>query len=185
MRDFLVDLVNHKFVITLSIVLLVSAAILMFQDGVSTVDIIILVAIAAVCFIVWRVLVSRSTEGIATVQAFQEALRNGEQATLVEFFSPYCAGCLAMKPIVDQIEAEAGERLKVIRLNIDTEPGRTLVDTYSVLFTPTFVYFDKNGNKVRDSVLVLDRARLMYDLDKSQSIPLNGGSSAQGSKPLQ
>ena len=184
MRDFLVDLVNHKFVITLSVVLLVSSAILLFQDGVSTVDVIILIAIAAACFVVWRLLVSRNTVGIGTIQQFQTALRNGEHATLVEFFSPYCAGCLAMKPIVDQLEAEAGERLKVIRLNIDTEPGRTLVDTYSVLFTPTFVYFDPNGNKVRDSVLVLDRARIMYDLDKLRTIPLNSGPSAPGSNTL-
>lgn len=169
MRDFLVDVVNHRFVFTFSIVVLASSAILMFQDGVQTVDLIILACIGLACFVVWRVLVSRNTEGIGTVQAFQDALRNGEHATLVEFYSPYCAGCLAMKPIVDQLEAEAGERLKVILLNIDTEPGRSLIDTYTVLFTPTFVYFDRNGNKLRDSVLVLDRARIMYDLEKAQS----------------
>ena len=169
MRDFFVDLVNHRFVITLSVVLIVGSAILTFQDGVQVLDFVVVGCIAAVCFGVWRLLVSRNTEGIASLQSFQEAIRNGQRSTLVEFYSPYCAGCLAMKPVVDQLEAEAGERLQIIRLNIDTEPGRTLVDTYSVLFTPTFIYFDRNGTKVRDSVLVLDRNRIMYDLEHASA----------------
>lgn len=165
MRDFLVDVVNHRFVITLSITLLVASAIVLFQDGVQALDVLILVGMGAVFFVIWRILVTRSTEGISTVGAFQDAIRNGQRPTLVQFYSPYCAGCLAMKPIVDQLEAEAGTRLQVIKLNIDTQPGRALVDTYKVLFTPTFVYFDRYGNKVRDSVLVLDRARILYELE--------------------
>ena len=165
MHDFLVDVVNHRFVITLSITLIVAAAIVLFQDGVQALDLLILAGIAAVCFVIWRLLVTRGTEEISTVTAFQDAIRNGERPTLVQFYSPYCAGCLAMKPIVDQLEAEAGERLQIIKLNIDTPPGRSLVDNYGVLFTPTFLYFDRYGNKVRDSVLVLDRARILYELE--------------------
>jgi thioredoxin 1 len=167
MRDFLIDVVNHRFVITLSITLLVAATILVSQDGVQAADVLVLVAVGAVGFGIWRVLVSRNTEGIVSVQAFQEAISSGGRATLVEFYSPYCAGCLAMKPVVDQLETEAGSRLQVIRLNIDTEPGRSLVDRFDVLFTPTFIYFDRQGNKVRDSVLVLDRARILYELERA------------------
>jgi thioredoxin 1 len=167
MRDFLVDIINHRFVFTLSSALIIFTAVLRFQDGVDAVDIIILLCVAAACYGIWRALVTHSTVGISSVRAFQDALPNGKRPTIVEFYSPYCAGCLAMKPVVDQLETEAGPRLQVIRLNIDKEPGRTLVPRYGVLFTPTFVYFDKDGNKVRDSVLVLDRARILYELERA------------------
>jgi thioredoxin 1 len=167
MRDFLVDVINHRFVFTLSIALIILTCVLRFRDGMDTLDIVILIAVAAACYGIWRALVTHSTEGITTLQAFQDAVRNGVRPTLVEFYSLYCAGCLAMKPIVDQLETEAGTRLQIIRLNIDVEPGMSLVQRYGVLFTPTFVYFDQNGNKVRDSVLVLDRARILYELERA------------------
>jgi thioredoxin-related protein len=72
-----------------------------------------------------------------------------------------------VKPIVDQLEAEAGERLQLIRLDIDQEPGKSLLEDYGVLFTPTFLYFDKNGKKISESTLILDRPRILYDLERA------------------
>jgi thiol-disulfide isomerase/thioredoxin len=167
MRDFLVDLVNHRFVITLFVLLLIVSGLLLFRDGIQPTDLIVMGGIAVGWFVIWRILSTRSTAEITSVQAFQDALRNGQQPSLVEFYSAYCVGCMAARPIVDQLELEAGARLQIIKLNIDTEPGRSLVDRYSVLFTPTFIYFDRFGNKVRDSVLVLDSARILYELEHS------------------
>jgi thioredoxin-related protein len=58
-----------------------------------------------------------------------------------------------MKPIVDGIEQQYKSRLVVIRLDIQSETGRTLAPLYSFQYTPTFIFFDTRGK----GTLVLDR----------------------------
>ncbi len=167
MLDFLIDLVNHRFFITFSVAAVTITAIVLGQNGIQVIDIAIVLAVAAVCYGLWRLLLTRSTRGVDSLQKYQEALRNNQRPTLVQFYSRYCAGCMAIKPIVDQLEEETGARLQVIRLNIDQEPGKTLMSQYGVIFTPTFIFFDKAGAKLHDSLFVLDRARILRDLDEA------------------
>jgi thioredoxin 1 len=67
-------------------------------------------------------------------------------------------GCMAAKPIVDGIEREHGQRLKVIRVNIQDPPGQALAGLYQFEFTPTFVLFDGEGREVLRQVGAVDPA---------------------------
>lgn len=167
MRDLLLDIINHRSAITAAVLFLAIMALAFVRNGISIVEVLILMGVVVACFAVWRLRVTSPTRDIDSLQAFYRALRNGSRPTLVQLYSRYCGGCLAVKPTVDQLEAEAGERLQLIRLDIDQEPGRSLLEEYRVLFTPTFLYFDKDGNKVRESTLVLDRPRILYDLERA------------------
>jgi thioredoxin 1 len=167
MRDLLLDIINHRSAITASAILVGIMTLAFVRDGIGVVDVLILVGMVITSYVVWRLRVTSPTVNIDSVQALRSTVRNGGRPTLVQLYSRYCGGCLAVKPMVDQLEAEAGERLQVIRLDIDQEPGKSLLKEYGVLFTPTFLYFDRNGNKVRESTLVLDRPRIMYDLEKA------------------
>jgi len=166
MREFLVEIFNHRFMFTLFLIILIIGGVVLFQDGVQIADAVVITVISLLYLALWRFLLTHQTSKIISVQDFENALRNNSRPTLAQFFSPHCAGCAAVKPLVDQLEQEVGNRLQIIRLNIDLEPGKSLMAGYSVLFTPTFIYFDKAGTKIQDSIFILDRARILNDLER-------------------
>jgi thiol-disulfide isomerase/thioredoxin len=67
---------------------------------------------------------------------------------LLEVQSPYCLGCVAMKPAVDRLEKELGDKLVVRRVDIQSDGGRQLMERYRVEFTPTFILFDAAGQEL-------------------------------------
>ena len=70
-----------------------------------------------------------------------------------------------MKPIVDGIEQEFEGQLLVIRLNVQEEIGRELAPVYGFEFTPTFIFFDAQGNELWRSVGSLDLDRLRQSIE--------------------
>ena len=69
-----------------------------------------------------------------------------------------------MKPIVDGIEQEYEGRLLVIRLNIQEQVGRELAPVFGFEYTPTFIFFDAQGNELWRSVGSLDPEKLRQSL---------------------
>jgi len=61
-----------------------------------------------------------------------------------------------MKPIVDGLESEYKGRLVVIRVDIQSETGRTLAPLYNFQYTPTFIFFDAGGKELWRSIGQLD-----------------------------
>ncbi|NDJ33155.1 MAG: hypothetical protein GYB64_00675 [Chloroflexi bacterium] len=165
--SILIRVFNHRFYPVMIGFVLLASAFLLAQDGTSLLDIGVLTGILVAAGGVWLLLRSTQTEGQDTVERFKQNIAESGKPTIVQFFSQYCVGCLAVKPVVDQLENEAGDRLQIIRLSIDEEPGRSLVEEYDVVYTPTFVYFDAQGNKLRDSTFILDRARVLYELEQA------------------
>ena len=49
---------------------------------------------------------------------------------------------------MDGLEQEVGEQAHFIRLNIQEQVGMELAPVYDFEFTPTFIYFDSEGNEV-------------------------------------
>jgi len=69
-----------------------------------------------------------------------------------------------MKPIVDGLESEFKGRLLVIRVDIQSETGRTLALLYDFQYTPTFIFFDAQGKELWRSIGQLDVAKLRGSL---------------------
>ena len=74
-----------------------------------------------------------------------------------------------MKPVVDELEAELGDQIIFIRLNIQENVGRELAPVYHFEFTPTFIYFDGGGNELWRDVGGLDPQRVRDSLKKDTS----------------
>jgi len=53
-----------------------------------------------------------------------------------------------MKPVVDGLEKELDGQLHFIRLNIQEPVGMELAPVYDFQYTPTFIYFDAQGNEL-------------------------------------
>jgi thioredoxin-related protein len=61
---------------------------------------------------------------------------------------------------VDELENELMDQLLIIRLNIQEEVGQELAPVYGFEFTPTFIFFDGNGNELWREVGGLDTQRV-------------------------
>lgn len=49
---------------------------------------------------------------------------------------------------MDELEQEVGDQIHIIRLNIQETVGMELAPVYGFEFTPTFIYFDAQGNEI-------------------------------------
>jgi len=61
---------------------------------------------------------------------------------------------------VDELENELGNEILFIRLNIQEPVGRELAPVYDFEFTPTFIYFDADGEELWREVGSLDTERV-------------------------
>lgn len=90
---------------------------------------------------------------VASTSEFRQSLQNGKP-TFLEFFSNYCAGCLALRPSVDLLVADIEDEFNILRIDIHTELGNELRDTYGFSYSPEFILFDSDGQEVwRDHAL--------------------------------
>ena len=89
------------------------------------------------------------------------------QPLLLEVQSPYCLGCVAIKPAVDRLEKELHGQLVVRRVDIQSAEGRNLASQFGIEATPTFIFFDKAGTEQWRSAGQLDAARVRTSLQES------------------
>ncbi|HEU5356656.1 MAG TPA: thioredoxin, partial [Actinocrinis sp.] len=69
-----------------------------------------------------------------TDASFQQDVLDSDKPVLVDFWAPWCAPCRMIAPILDQIAAEHGESLEIVKVNIDENPQ--IAAKYGVLNIP-------------------------------------------------
>ena len=80
---------------------------------------------------------------------------------LVEFTADWCPPCRQMGPVLSALAAEEGDRLKVVQLDVDTNPATT--NAYKVLSMPTFMVF-RDGEPVKSMVGSRPKRKLLEEL---------------------
>jgi len=73
--------------------------------------------------------------------------------------------CTQLKPVVDELENELGNQILFIRVNIQENVGRELAPVYDFEFTPTFIYFDGDGDELWREVGGLDPQRVRESVE--------------------
>ena len=76
---------------------------------------------------------------------FKQEVLESELPVLVDFWAEWCAPCLMIAPIIEEIAKEYKDRLKVCKLNV--ENGAQTSSRYGVMNIPTLMIF-KNGEMV-------------------------------------
>ena len=67
------------------------------------------------------------------------------KVTFIELGSTRCIPCKQMQPIIDEIEKEYAEDVKVIFYDVWTDAGKPYAQQYKIKLIPTQVFLDKDG----------------------------------------
>ncbi|CAM5441838.1 MULTISPECIES: thioredoxin [Streptomyces] len=94
---------------------------------------------------------------------FATEVIGAELPVLVEFTADWCPPCRQMGPVLSAVAAEEGERLKVVQLDVDTNPDTT--NAYKVLSMPTFMVF-RDGEPVKSMVGARPKRRLLEEISE-------------------
>ncbi|MFI0366317.1 thioredoxin [Actinomadura sp. 1N219] len=97
-----------------------------------------------------------------TAENFDARVLHGDKPVLVEFWADWCPPCKMIAPILEQIEAEHGDRLTVAKLNGDDHPE--IVARYGVMGFPTLNLY-RDGEVVRQIVGAKPKRLLLADLE--------------------
>jgi len=81
----------------------------------------------------------------ATAGTLDREIFDWPEYALLEFWAKWCGYCRMVEPVVNDLAAWRAGRLKVIRVDVDTEP--VLAGRFAVKATPTFILF-RNGTQV-------------------------------------
>ena len=63
-----------------------------------------------------------STAKSVTDATFQQDVLDSDKTILVDFWAEWCGPCRAVAPILDQIAAEHGDKIEIVKLNVDENP---------------------------------------------------------------
>jgi thioredoxin 1 len=57
-----------------------------------------------------------------TDATFEQDVLNSDKPVLVDFWAEWCAPCRAVGPVLEKIAAENGDKLEIVKLNVDDNP---------------------------------------------------------------
>ena len=77
----------------------------------------------------------------ASDATFEDAVlgRSHEVPVVVDFWAPWCGPCLVLGPTLEQLAEEYGERIQLVKINIDENPG--VASRYQVSSIPAVKAF--------------------------------------------
>ncbi|MBN2043471.1 MAG: thioredoxin family protein [Anaerolineales bacterium] len=71
---------------------------------------------------------------------------------------------MAAEPIVNGLETELAGELEILQVDVYTPSGRELSKIYNNIGTPTFIFFDPNGDEVWRSFGSIDPDKVRESL---------------------
>ncbi|HEY7423467.1 MAG TPA: thioredoxin domain-containing protein [Gemmataceae bacterium] len=96
-----------------------------------------------------------------TADNFQQEVIDSAVPVLVDFWSPTCAPCRRIAPVIDELAAESGGRFRVGKVNAWEE--QSLAVRFRISAVPTLLVF-KGGAVVNSMVGYQDKRRLLEAL---------------------
>ena len=73
------------------------------------------------------------------------AAETGEGLVLVDFWATWCGPCKMIAPVLEEVDAELGDKLKIAKLDVDE--NQETASKYGVMSIPTLILM-KDGQEV-------------------------------------
>ncbi|UZA26306.1 thioredoxin [Moraxella bovis] len=80
-----------------------------------------------------------------TDASFDQDVLQADKPVLVDFWAAWCGPCKAIAPVLEDLDAEYGDKFQIVKVNVDDNPETSA--RFGIRSIPTLFVF-KNGEKV-------------------------------------
>jgi thioredoxin 1 len=101
-----------------------------------------------------------STKAV-TDKTFDAEVLQSSKPVIVDYWAEWCGPCRQVAPVLEEIASEYGDKIDVVKLNIDENPE--VSTRYKIMAIPTLGVF-QNGEVVKQIVGAKPKAALLRDL---------------------
>ena len=96
-----------------------------------------------------------------TDETFEADVLKNDKPVLVDYWAEWCGPCKMVAPVLEAISEEHGDKLDIVKLNVDENP--VVTQKYGILNIPTLGVF-KNGEVVMELVGARSKSALLREL---------------------
>ncbi len=96
-----------------------------------------------------------------TDDSFEADVLKSSKPVLVDYWAEWCGPCKMVAPVLEAIAAEHGDKIEIVKLNVDENPEVT--QKYGILNIPTLGVF-QNGEVVKELVGARSKSALLREL---------------------
>lgn len=110
--------------------------------------IISIICLLTFCFLVVPTIWGQAgKEGAGNVAKKEGAKEKKYKVTFVELGSVRCKPCIKMQKVMEKIEKEYGDQVKIVFHDVWTSEGKPYGKKYKIKLIPTQVFLDKDGKE--------------------------------------
>ena len=88
-------------------------------------------------------------------KTFTDLIKQSGKPVLVDFYADWCGPCQTLSPIVQQVASFMGDRIKVIKVNVDKNQHAAM--RYRIRGVPTLILFFRGKELWRKAGLMTRR----------------------------
>jgi thioredoxin 1 len=100
------------------------------------------------------------------MSSFNQIIQS-DKPVLVDFFATWCGPCQMLAPILKEIKANLGERISIIKIDVDK--NQAVAAQYQVRGVPTMILFQNGKQLWRQSGVLSKEDIIKVIVEKSNS----------------